>query len=192
MESCKHAPVNSRSPCRLVLLPLVRPYMLVSFQRALPDQGSGIDRVYSSLHTAHGYMDEVSCNTLDRHPHLSAHRPISLQLRKFDAQPNPFKRVLELVNQHERFGEEVFAEYHDCVRKNCDDPFTHLQVFKEAVQRATRYIQRIANKQEARTTDDKIAVSTSFLRALYKSDWKRAGALQSISEINFVYPMPCL
>ena len=141
---------------------------------------SRLDRVYSSLHTVHGYMDEVSCNALDRHPQLSAHRPISFQLRKFDAQPNPFKRIPLWVNQHESFGEEVFAEYYDSVRKNGDDPFKHLQNFKEAVHRATRYIQKIANKQEAKTTDDKIAVSTSFLRALYKSDWKRARALQPI------------
>ena len=128
-----------------------------AWQRHIESTGitiSRIDRVYSSLHTVHGFMDEVSCNALDRRPQVSAHRPISFQLRKFDAQPNRFKRVPEWVNQHDCFGEEVFAEYHHCARNKGDGPFILLQVFKESVQRPTRYIQKVANEQEARTTDD--------------------------------------
>ena len=115
---------------------------------------SRIDRIYSSLHTVHQQMDEISCNALDRRPDLSAHRPISFQLRSLDAQPNLFNRFPAWIINHESFGEEVFAEYQYSMREESVDPFMHLQLFKEAVLKSSRYIRVKAKRREPTTTDE--------------------------------------
>ena len=67
---------------------------------------SRIDWVYSSLHGVHSLMGEITCNALDRRAGLSAHRPISFQLRSQVSQANKFHRLPAWICQHESLGKK--------------------------------------------------------------------------------------
>lgn len=140
---------------------------------------SRIDRVYSSLHTVHSFIDEVTCNVLERRPDLSAHRPISFQVRTLGSQRKGSKCIPACVYNHESFGEEVFAEYQYSLRLAGADPFVHMQLFKDAVHRSSKYIRYKKKRQPPSTTDEKLAVCIAFLRALHRADWTRAFSLRA-------------
>ena len=72
------------------------------------------------------------------------------------------------------------------------DPVLRLQMFKDAVNRASKYIRKQSKRPVPTSTDDQIAVCMSFVRALQKADWARASSFQLLLPQLADVPVLCL
>ena len=144
---------------------------------------SRIGRAYTNLHLADLQVLRCSCNVLDHPRHLSDHRPISIVF----AMTRKKKRsstIPRWATEHEAFSKELEDELEarckDFQRREKRAPsvFEKLRLFKESAHAASGYVRRRCKDMIASTTEHKLAVHLSFLRALHEADFTRARALQ--------------
>jgi len=99
------------------------------------------------------------------------------------------KHIPRWVTEHEQFNKELAEEFkvrcEDFLRcaQRQPDPSERLGIFKESVHVTASYIRRICKDLEANTTEHKLAVCMSFIRAIYTGRFDEAGLLQKRCDV---------
>ena len=136
---------------------------------------SRIDRVYTNLHLADISRMRCACNVVDHPRHLSDHKPVSISIKKW-RKARRRKTIQRWVMEHNDFAIEAEEEYtarlgdFERLRRRTPTSFDKLQIYKDSVHAAAAFIRRRAQAEVARTTEHRMAICMSFLRAIYDAD----------------------
>ena len=143
---------------------------------------SRLDRVYSSLHPCHYIEASTFCNVLPKPLGISDHNPISFGLRN-RSKSKDFHNVPAWIMHHPAFEHELNAEFEFALQRvhsSSTTGFDKLQLFKQAVKKASRIIRVKYNLQEAIHTESKLAATMGFIRAAKLQDVDKMKHFQKI------------
>jgi endonuclease/exonuclease/phosphatase family metal-dependent hydrolase len=148
---------------------------------------SRIDRVYSNLHLIHTIVSNPFATVLERDPSVSAHRPLAFGIRS--GRRKKANMFPSWVTECNVFGTEVEAEYrHLCGQHERSlTGFHRLDILKNALQNAAKFVKHKNAKETAQTTEHRISATISFLRALAIGDLQTARKMQEVyTRLNHV------
>ena len=118
-------------------------------------------------------------------PHLSDHKPLSISISETSRKNNRHRFIPRWVTEASDFTEELNHEYQsrleDFRRYNSQTPtsFDKLQLLKDSAHATSGYIQRRCKDKMASTTEHKLAMCMSFMKAIRCAEYKRVRSLQS-------------